>query len=624
MRMPNPVSSPLNVSYLSGIGVQRQVETTNGEVLIQQKRGIANDMAATNEDPANGLKLDSGGSPLPEPMLRFFEPRFGCDFGHVRLHTSQQASQLADRFNADAFTIENHIYFGSNSYRPQTRQGKALIAHELTHVIQQNYAGTGFIQRSIGSPAGGCGICYGSPRYAGTAAHQVVEAAFVDLYSPLIIHSEQQLRPSTGDDNGRLDLSLVTGNRIGIGEIKPANPAGLLQGDIDILDYEDQLIGLGFDVGRLNLPPPVGGIPFTDPSARNCNAQQMLYVEPPIHGIYQYWCEPDYKVLKPQCDCEDDSDDDPIEVPIPVPVEQPQEQDERDREEVDDPNEVLVPALAATAVTYAFKNAPRIGQFLAQWIGTGGPALATAGGPGTVLHALPGGSATSTSATQAARSALGTTASSTSSGGASAARAVTTGGGSTGGGSAARALMGRLGIAGIAAAITYVMFTETAKYTYGTIYEGTRGWKLKEALKNIALTANQANVDARVIERLSSNLVEVEMTGVVVPEREQIFEAMKKLNQSLYLAGHALGEGARSYSAIAEQIDFSSEAWILRQFAESIRTHIGLGSKHYDPYHLHLALNTHLTWLNQQVQKLADHYGEIISQDQSNWLARRR
>ena len=71
----------------------------------------------------------------------FMENRFGNDFSNVKIHTGDDAVQLSNALNAQAFTVGNDIYFNSNKYEPHTSAGKRLLAHELTHVMQQGEAG---------------------------------------------------------------------------------------------------------------------------------------------------------------------------------------------------------------------------------------------------------------------------------------------------------------------------------------------------------------------------------------------------------------------------------------------------------------------------------------------------
>lgn len=77
------------------------------------------------------------GQPLPESTRSFFEPRFGTDFRQVRVHTDTKAAETAKAINAKAFTKGKDVVFGANEYSPGTSSGKKLLAHELTHVIQQ-------------------------------------------------------------------------------------------------------------------------------------------------------------------------------------------------------------------------------------------------------------------------------------------------------------------------------------------------------------------------------------------------------------------------------------------------------------------------------------------------------
>lgn len=83
------------------------------------------------------LLLNRGGRPLPGSACGFFEPRFGHDFSQVRVHTDAKAARLAEAVSARAFTLGRDIVFGTGQYAPDTFSGRRLLAHELTHVIQQ-------------------------------------------------------------------------------------------------------------------------------------------------------------------------------------------------------------------------------------------------------------------------------------------------------------------------------------------------------------------------------------------------------------------------------------------------------------------------------------------------------
>jgi hypothetical protein len=81
--------------------------------------------------------LKGAGQPLPNSARAFFESFFGYDLSSVRIHIGAPASELTMALRADAFTTKENVVFGSNQYDTETRQGRLLLAHELTHVVQQ-------------------------------------------------------------------------------------------------------------------------------------------------------------------------------------------------------------------------------------------------------------------------------------------------------------------------------------------------------------------------------------------------------------------------------------------------------------------------------------------------------
>jgi hypothetical protein len=79
-----------------------------------------------------------GGQPLSGDVRGFMEPRFGADFSDVRLHTGKDADDLNQSVSAQAFTLGQDIYLGEGKDNVESSEGKHLLAHELTHVVQQN------------------------------------------------------------------------------------------------------------------------------------------------------------------------------------------------------------------------------------------------------------------------------------------------------------------------------------------------------------------------------------------------------------------------------------------------------------------------------------------------------
>jgi hypothetical protein len=93
------------------------------------------------------------GRSLPASARAFFEPRFGRDFGHVRVHADAEAARSAQALGARAYTAGAHIVFGAGEYRPDTDRGRGLLAHELVHTVQQSAqsgAHAPMIQRQTG------------------------------------------------------------------------------------------------------------------------------------------------------------------------------------------------------------------------------------------------------------------------------------------------------------------------------------------------------------------------------------------------------------------------------------------------------------------------------------------
>jgi hypothetical protein len=93
------------------------------------------------------------GTALPDATRNTMESRFGANFSSVRVHTDSHAAHMSRDLHAQAFTHQNHIYFGAGKYNPHTADGSRLLAHELTHTIQQGAAGSLYRKREVALPA---------------------------------------------------------------------------------------------------------------------------------------------------------------------------------------------------------------------------------------------------------------------------------------------------------------------------------------------------------------------------------------------------------------------------------------------------------------------------------------
>lgn len=118
--------------------VQRPVEPKEEEETLQSKEASNQTPEVTPDIESRIRALKGGGQPLPESVCAFFEPRFGQDFSSVRIHSNLEAAEMARALNTKAFTVGRDILFGAGQYAPATAAGRSLIAHELTHIAQQN------------------------------------------------------------------------------------------------------------------------------------------------------------------------------------------------------------------------------------------------------------------------------------------------------------------------------------------------------------------------------------------------------------------------------------------------------------------------------------------------------
>jgi hypothetical protein len=105
------------------------------------QRAAAGPARAATAPPSVHRVLDSPGRPLDAPARSFMEPRFGTNFGTVRVHTDPVAAESARAVDAHAYTVGQHIVFDSGRYDPYSGPGRHLLAHELAHTVQQRGAG---------------------------------------------------------------------------------------------------------------------------------------------------------------------------------------------------------------------------------------------------------------------------------------------------------------------------------------------------------------------------------------------------------------------------------------------------------------------------------------------------
>ena len=142
-RRPAEVVEPVQGKFIQRQMKREEVarrQPDEEEYLQDRENATAPEVTPSVEGSINSMK--GGGRPLAEAERSFFEPRFGVDFSSVRIHTNSSAGKLANQLGAQAFTVGGDVYFGEGQYDPGSTQGKRLIGHELTHVVQQGKSGS--------------------------------------------------------------------------------------------------------------------------------------------------------------------------------------------------------------------------------------------------------------------------------------------------------------------------------------------------------------------------------------------------------------------------------------------------------------------------------------------------
>ena len=133
MRMPEPNVIQRKCAHCEE---EEKAQRKPSESFIQKKSSETNGVSYT---VANTIQSTKGsGNALPEATKSFMESKFGANFSDVKIHTGNYASQLSKELNAQAFTVGNDIYFNEGKYAPESSGGKHLLAHELTHTLQQD------------------------------------------------------------------------------------------------------------------------------------------------------------------------------------------------------------------------------------------------------------------------------------------------------------------------------------------------------------------------------------------------------------------------------------------------------------------------------------------------------
>ena len=269
------------------------------------------------------------------------ESVIGADFSNVRVHTDSHAVQMSQDLSAHAFTHGNDVYFNEGKYNPQSSDGQHLLAHELTHTVQQS----GMINKKIQRQALQCTQLLNNPsvmsNLSGTLVHQLIAADFnskvggsVSVGIPGGSAAPLRTQGICGQDSPIIPPQII-GGRAGMGfpdlarnktsileiaEIKPADYTCVVDGEQQLIRYlqagnAQDAVATQWRLSNLvSSVVPMLTSTYTPPALTYGGFQ-----------IQTAWCNPGlmvYKVTMPQQRTV------PIPVPVPVPVPQvsPQEQ----------------------------------------------------------------------------------------------------------------------------------------------------------------------------------------------------------------------------------------------------------------------------------------------------------
>ncbi len=141
--------------YARAVARQEEMEeetfSESNLLSLKEVSGASHDMSSELETRIESMR--GGGHEMSTDLRAFFEPRFGRDFSNVRLHTDSGAGETAQQLNARAFTLGRDIAFAPGEYQPETPEGRRLMAHELTHVVQQSDSSVRTLMRACSCSA---------------------------------------------------------------------------------------------------------------------------------------------------------------------------------------------------------------------------------------------------------------------------------------------------------------------------------------------------------------------------------------------------------------------------------------------------------------------------------------
>ncbi|WP_394216241.1 DUF4157 domain-containing protein [Brachybacterium vulturis] len=195
---------------------REEAQRTTEEEPVQRSPSAAVTALRDRHGPVSPAELRAaatGGQPLPAAERTFLEPRLGVPLATIRLHTDEQAGRLSRRLGAKAFTYRGHVFFAPGQFRPGTPEGRHLLAHELTHTIQQGATSPGATAapgttaaprttnapRPTGAPVTGAGPAAGTGTTAAPGATGPLRSGPRTAGPSAAAHIARQVGPTTPD-----------------------------------------------------------------------------------------------------------------------------------------------------------------------------------------------------------------------------------------------------------------------------------------------------------------------------------------------------------------------------------------------------------------------------------------
>lgn len=217
--------------------------------------------------------IRSPGNALDPSTRAFMESRFGHDFGSVRIHTDGAAATSANELSAIAYTIGSDVVFGAGAYSPRSERGRALLAHELTHVVQQ----TGGVP--LGSSLGG-------PAQVSAVPAGLVQRQSAGGLASLLLGEIQCIAP---DDLGGDEVYITVGGR------RIWGPVSMDTFDVRSINIDVPFSGTALTIRVFDEEPwpfsddEIGSVTINTPSSEEeiRRAPSSAYLT--THGAYQLY-----------------------------------------------------------------------------------------------------------------------------------------------------------------------------------------------------------------------------------------------------------------------------------------------------------------------------------------------